>query len=172
MSNKTSDNVANIENDVKIVKEFINYAQGIIDDMEYERPVDVTVYQKDLTSMANILAELEQKDKLIKELQEENAMLKLIRAEYEYGYENIHLCTKNDLVKIDKNKYLIEVKDGKFVDIKQLYIDSLDSIPKQKVKDKIEEYDKKMHEDAGHPHWVVADRIVMNVLQELLEGER
>lgn len=56
MSNKTSDiNVANIEDDVKIVKEFINYAQGIIDDMEYERPVDVTVYQKDLTSMANIL---------------------------------------------------------------------------------------------------------------------
>ena len=49
MSNKTSDkNVANIEDDVKIVKEFIDYAQGVIDDMEYERPVDVTVYQKDL----------------------------------------------------------------------------------------------------------------------------
>ena len=77
MSNKTSDiNVANIEDDVKIVKEFINYAQGIIDDMEYKRPVDVTVYQKDLTSMANILAELEQKDKRIKELEEENAMLR------------------------------------------------------------------------------------------------
>ena len=61
MSNKTSDkNVANIEEDVKIVKEFIDYAQGVIDDMEYERPVDVTVYQKDLTSMQNILAEREQ----------------------------------------------------------------------------------------------------------------
>lgn len=71
MSNKTSDNVANIEDDVKIVKEFIDYAQEVIDDMEYERPVDVTVYQKDLTSMANILAELEQKDKRIKELEEE-----------------------------------------------------------------------------------------------------
>ena len=61
MNNKTSDkNVANIEDDVKIVKEFIDYVQGVIDDMEYERPVDVTVYQKDLTSMKHILAEREQ----------------------------------------------------------------------------------------------------------------
>ena len=43
------------------------------------------------------------------------------------------------------------------------------SISKQKVKNKIEEYDKKMTEDKGNPNWVVADRIVMNVLQELLE---
>ena len=44
------------------------------------------------------------------------------------------------------------------------------SIPKQVVIDKIKEYDKKMEEDAGHPNWVVTDRIVMNVLQELLGG--
>ena len=76
MSNKTSDkNVANIEDDVKIVKEFIDYAQEVIDDMEYERPVDVTVYPKDLTSMKNILAELEQKDKRIQELDEQVKML-------------------------------------------------------------------------------------------------
>lgn len=42
-------------------------------------------------------------------------------------------------------------------------------INKQVVIDKIKEYDKKMEEDAGHPNWVVTDRIVMNVLQELLE---
>lgn len=45
------------------------------------------------------------------------------------------------------------------------------SIPKQTVIDKIKEYYKRMTEDAGHPNWVVTDRIVMNVLQELLEGE-
>lgn len=73
MSIKTSDgNVANIQDDVKIVKEFIDYAQGIIEDMEYERPVDVTVYQKELTSMTNILAERELKNKRIQELEEEN----------------------------------------------------------------------------------------------------
>lgn len=72
MSIKTSDgNVANIQDDVKIVKEFIDYAQGIIEDMEYERPVDVTVYQKELTSMTNILAERELKNKRIQELEEE-----------------------------------------------------------------------------------------------------
>ena len=72
MSNKTSDkNVANIQDDVKIVKEFIDYAQGIIEDMEYERPVDVTVYQKELTSMTNILAEREQDKKRIQELEEQ-----------------------------------------------------------------------------------------------------
>ena len=76
MSNKTSDkNVAKIEDDVKIVKEFIDYAQGVIDDMEYERPVDVTAYQKDLTSMQNILAELEQDKKRIQELEEERQLV-------------------------------------------------------------------------------------------------
>lgn len=65
--------MSNIEDDVKIVKEFIDYAQGIIEDMEYERPVDVTVYQKELTSMTNILAERELKNKRIQELEEELA---------------------------------------------------------------------------------------------------
>lgn len=46
------------------------------------------------------------------------------------------------------------------------------SIPKQKVKDKIEKYNRKMEEDVGHPNWIIADKIVINVLQELLEGEK
>lgn len=76
MSNKTSDKNVATEDDVRIVKAFIDYAQEVIDDMEYERPVDVTVYQKDLTSMQNILAEREQQDKRIKELEEEIVELK------------------------------------------------------------------------------------------------
>lgn len=83
----------------------------------------------------HLLAEREQDKKRIQELEAENKKLKEVRVEYDYGYELIHFCTKNDLVRIDKNKYLIEIKDGKFIDIKQLYIDSLDSIPKQKVKE-------------------------------------
>lgn len=74
--------------------------------------------------------QLEQKDRRIQELEEEN-----------------HIQRKR-IMNIFDNEY----------------------IPKQKVKDKIEEYNKKMEEDAGHPNWVVTDRIVMNVLQELLEG--
>ena len=85
------------------------------------------------------MKKLEQKEKRIQKLQEENARLKIVRAEYEYGYENTHFITKNDLVEIDKNKYLIEIEEGNFIDIKQLYLDNLDSIPKQTIKDKIEE---------------------------------
>lgn len=44
-----------------------------------------------------------------------------------------------------------------------------DSIPKQKIKDKIEEYYKKMEEDKGNVNWIITDRIVMNVLQKLLQ---
>ena len=79
----------------------------------------------------------------IKELEEENgklrienAKLRVVRVEYEYGYENTHFITKNNLIQIDRNKYLIEVEEGKFVDVKQLYYES---IPKQKVKDVVEE---------------------------------
>ena len=53
--------------------------------------------------------------------------------------------------------------------IQELEEELENNIPKQVVIDKIKEYDKKMEEDAGHPNWVVTDRIVMNVLQELLE---
>lgn len=69
MSNKTSDKNVATEEDIKNVKEFIDYAQEVIDDMEYERPVNVTVYQKYLTSMQSILAEREQDKKRIQELE-------------------------------------------------------------------------------------------------------
>ena len=72
MSNKkTSDkNVAN-EEYLETVKEFIDYAQEIIDDMEYERPVDVTIYQGNIEAIKYILAEREQDKKRIQELEEE-----------------------------------------------------------------------------------------------------
>ena len=64
MSNKTSDNnVANIEEDVKILNNFC----------EYEDAVVLTDYALTLVQEAieHILAEREQKDKRIKELEEE-----------------------------------------------------------------------------------------------------
>ena len=131
MSNKTSDkNVANIER----LNNFANMT------FLYGHRVNLNVsglkgVQQDIK---NVLVELEQKDKRIKELEEEKVELK--------EYNKI---VSDRIVEYKKN-----------------------SIPKQAVIDKIKEYDKKMEEDAGHPNWVVTDRIVMNVLQELLEGER
>ena len=120
MSNKTSDkNVANIE---ELIQEYKTYND--LDGIQ-----DLSIY---VNALEHILAEREQKDKRIKELE----------------------------------KALLKVKDKNTT----LFITCRNSIPKQAVIDKINEYDKKMEEDAGHPHWVVTDRIVMNVLQELLEG--
>lgn len=105
---------------------------------------------------------LEEKEvRLIKEnekLKSENRKLKVIRYSREYGTENIYLITKSDLVQIDINKYMVEIEDGKFVDLKQIYQENEELkerirehtllispyyvkenfIPVQKVKDKIE----------------------------------
>lgn len=58
MNNKTD-----IEEDIKLTKEFIEYAEEMINDMEYERPVDVTIYQKNIQAIENILADRERLEK-------------------------------------------------------------------------------------------------------------
>lgn len=115
--------MSNIEDDIKILTE------------------ENSSYKKE-QAMQNILSEREQDKARIKELEKENRKLKVIRSEYAYGYENTYFITKNDLVQIDKNKYLIEIEEGKFVDLKQVYLDNKNSIPKQKIKDKIEDIKK------------------------------
>ena len=121
MSNKTSDKNVVTEEDVIVLKNIEKLTR-----IEFKH----FVTDRELEAIKNILAELEQKDKRIQELEAD-------------------LYSSNEII-----------------------ADLTDSIPKQVVIDKIKEYDKKMEEDAGHPNWVVTDRIVMNVLQELLEGGR
>ena len=97
--------------------------------------------------------------------------LNIVDAMYQDRYKKIE---ENNTVYVDR------LKDVKFTNLEFASVILLrevqslqrkleNSIPKQVVIDKIKEYDKKMEEDAGHPNWVVTDRIVMNVLQELLE---
>ena len=196
--NKTSDkNVANIEDDVKIVKEFIDYAQEVIDDMEYERPVDVTVYQKDLTSMKNILAEREQ---MLKE--REKYTIRLTDEEYRKVIENAQMDTSNDKViahkfavmqqqinEKDKRIKELEEENAKYksldymfkiqneenyVDMKKIYFEWLDSIPKQIVIDKIEE-NKGYLEYADIMYEYTQKDVIeecIKTLQELLGGEK
>ena len=120
MSNKTSDNVAT-EEDIKVLKNIERLRR-----IEFKH----CVTDREMKAIEHLLAEREQKDKRIKEVEEEN------------------LIQRKQIMNIFDNDY----------------------IPTQAVIDKINEYDKKMEEDAGHPNWVITDRIVMNVLQELLEG--
>lgn len=147
MINKTSDkNVANIEDEIMSQEAF----NELIDN--FEVVATLTMYGRKSIKhyVKEMQAELERKDKRIKELEEEKAMLK--RASNIAKEVNIEDVT--DVINKSCKEFMSNY------------------IPKQVIIDKIEEYDKKMEEDAGHPNWVITDRIVINVLQELLGGER
>ena len=90
MSNKTSDNVANIEDDVKILNNFC----------EYEDAVVLTDYALTLVQEAieHILAELEQKDKRIKELEEKNKHLSNVSDYETISLECVHLEEQLEIV--------------------------------------------------------------------------
>ena len=88
---------------------------------------DLSIY---INALENILAEREQDKKRIKELEELVAKFKTV--DYMFRIDSY------------SNRY----------DMRRIYFEWLDSIPKQVVIDKIKEYDKKMEEDAGHPNWV------------------
>lgn len=70
-----------MEEDIKIVEDFIEYSQEMINDMEYERPVDVTIHQTQVTALENLI-------KGYRELEEENE--KLIQDLHEMTISNNH----------------------------------------------------------------------------------
>lgn len=86
---------------------------------------------------------------------------------------NVILAIDNVLQEREQDKKRIqELETENLIQRKQIMnIFDNEYIPKQKVKDKIEKYNRKMEEDVGHPNWIIVDKIVINVLQELLEGE-
>ena len=133
MSNKTSDeNVVNIEDDVELVKRYLENSAYKESDSDFFKNggwemVDLEIPK----AMANILAEREQKDKRIKELEEENRIFALegskVRLEL-YIKENyiptqvvidkieelknqisIDICIENNLEKHYELKYKIGV---------------------------------------------------------------
>lgn len=141
MSNKTSDeNVENIER----LNNFANMT------FLYGHRVNLNVsglkgVQQDIK---NVLAELEQKDKRIQELEEENSKHKSI-------------------------DFLFKVQsDANYVNMKKIYFEWLDSIPKQAVIDKIEEIKK--DKDSKYYDKFLCERDIekiIEILQELLQEE-
>lgn len=116
---------------------------------------------------------IDKKEKRIKKLEKENRKLKVIRSEYAYGYENTHFITKNDLVQIDKNKYLIEIEEGKFVDLKQVYLINKNSIPKQKIKERLKKTQKLYEENLKQVDLKQVEKIDMKIFKGIkLEAER
>lgn len=81
----------------------------------------------------------------------ENEKLKNIRYDTPYGTETIHLIPESNLIEINTHKYMIEVEPGKFVDLKQVYLENKklneykeNYIPIQEIKDIIEELEEKI----------------------------
>lgn len=62
---------------------------------------------------------------LIEKLQKENNRLKTIRYATAFGTESIHLIPESDLVEINTNRYMIEIENGNFVDLKQVYQENI-----------------------------------------------
>ena len=130
MSNKTSDNVAT-EEDIKVLKNIERLRR-----IEFKH----CVTDREMKAIEHLLAEREQKDKRIKELEEENKTLK----NFTFAIFNEEDITKN-------------------------------YIPKQVVRDKIEELKNQISidiciENNLEKHYELKYKI--DILQELLEGEK
>lgn len=68
-------------------------------------------------------------EKLQKEnnrLRYENCRLKTIRYATDFGTESIHLIPESSLVEINTNRYMIEIENGRFVDLKQVYQENVE----------------------------------------------
>lgn len=63
---------------------------------------------------------------IIEKLQKENNRLKTIRYTTAFGTESIHLIPESDLVEINTNRYMIEIENGRFVDLKQVYQENVE----------------------------------------------
>lgn len=59
-------------------------------------------------------------------LRYENCRLKTIRYATDFGTESIHLIPESSLVEINTNRYMIEIENGRFVDLKQVYQENVE----------------------------------------------
>lgn len=117
-------NVGSIENsieeDIKCVRDFLEYSQDIINDMDYERPVDVTIYQQQINSIEHILSDYKKLKEEFKAVDHECSRLERKEVEMEKIidliikdlYKQAHISTRCYLqISIEecmKNKNCIE----------------------------------------------------------------
>lgn len=161
MSNKTSDNsVANIEDEIKEIKEFIEEAYRC-----YDYDLDYNPFSRGIAEMVeHILAEREE-------------MLKAINTVEKEKGEWIEECNQKDkqikeleelVAKFKTVDYMFRIDSySNRYDMRRIYFEWLDSIPKQAVINKIEEL-KEFRTALPVGHLKEAQ---IKVLQELLELE-
>lgn len=142
MSNKTSDNIAT-EADINELKSIMNLRTD--SGFAYSQKNTLELQK----SIRNVLAEREQKDKRIQELEEENAMLR----------------KSNNIAKDVNIEDVTEVMNKSCEEFMSDYI------PKQVVKDKIKEVKRLRDRCITAEGYNIANGEFI-VLQELLEGEK
>ena len=71
--------------------------------------------------------------KQLEKLRIENDKLRAIRHETKYGMETTYLIPKERLIEINTNKYIVEIENGKFVDLKEVYQENEELKRKNKI---------------------------------------
>ena len=110
---------SNIKEDIKILENWLEELNEIFNKTFINNKKERKALQHILLNYKRVLKEN-------KELRYENERLRTIRYDTKYGTENIHLITVRNLVEINTNKYFIEIEDGEFVDLKQVYQENKD----------------------------------------------
>lgn len=103
--NSREEDITKIKQRIEDVKEYIEYGLPYSEYLDLENSFD------------NILSDY-------KRVLKENEKLKNIRYDTPYGTETIHLIPESNLIEINTQKYMIEVESGKFVDLKQVYLEN------------------------------------------------
>lgn len=149
-----------IEEDIKNAEHFI---KSIKTDKEYKEENGWHgYYNKEIVELARMLEHILSD---YKRALNENIRLRNIRNEYKYGIENTHLITKSDLVQIDINKYMIEIENGRFVDLKQVYQENV------KLKKENEELKKFHIQDNKHLDFIMKNSIPVEKVKDKIEKE-
>lgn len=139
-----------MEEDIEILEEFIEYSKDIINDMEYVRPIDVTITVDDIQAIENLINRNKELEEIEKAHQEENGKLREKVKELE-----------------EENRIILNSKVG--VDLSYD-----DYIPKSVIKEKIEELKPYIYQGENAPQDFLQYRVKakIQVLQELLEKEK
>lgn len=115
-----------------------------------------SMYKKEFSTLNKKVNELQKENE---ELKAENNKLKVIKYDTNYGTETINLIPKSELVKINTNRYMIEIENGKFVDLKQVYQEN------EELKEKWDKDTHKLQNDLD-----IANAKIIELKQELMEG--
>lgn len=167
------------EEEKKTIERFVEKCNKFDESVEI-KGVSVGEEYRILETVCKVLDLVEELQKENENLSRENRKLRTIRCDTAYGVESIYLITKRDLVEINTNKYFIEIQDGKFVDLKQVYQENeklneykKNYIPVQKIKDRIKELNnisnaEKLEDTMIGGNYTITE-LVQYVLQELIE---